>query len=127
LISRTVVRISRAGDQKEKDGMAQDRRISRREVMKRTLAVLPLAAGSGYLLSACGEKALDCTDVSTLTDAERTARTNLAYADASPHGEQKHCLNCRFYQGGPDACGTCQLVKGPINPKGYCNSWVAKA
>lgn len=107
--------------------MAKDR-ISRREVMKRTLAVLPIAAGSTYLLSACGgDKALDCTDVSTLTDAERTARTNLAYTDSSPHGEQKHCLNCRFYQGTAEACGTCQLVKGPINPKGYCNSWVAKA
>jgi len=67
-----------------------------------------------------------CSDVSALTDTELTMRETLKYA-AQTSDPAKLCDNCKFWQpptdGGP--CGTCQLIKGPITPKGYCTSWFA--
>ncbi len=107
--------------------MAQDDKISRRSALKISLSVLPIAAGGAALFSACGDSSLDCTDVSGLSAEETATRTNLEYVEASPHGEEKDCLNCRFYTGNESQCGSCTLVKGPINPRGYCKSWVIKA
>ena len=40
----------------------------------------------------------------------------------------KDCANCvQYVEAAPNTCGGCKLVKGPINPKGYCLSWAAKA
>jgi hypothetical protein len=92
-----------------------------------TLQLLTAAPVMGAVLSACGgEKVLTCSDVTGLSDPEKTARQALNYTDKSPEAG-KTCDNCNLYQAGsPDACGTCQVVKGPIHPKGYCASWVAK-
>ena len=40
----------------------------------------------------------------------------------------KTCTNCQQFVPAPaaNACGTCKILKGPINPKGYCKSYVAK-
>jgi len=107
--------------------MANDEKLSRRSALKISLSVLPLAAGGVALLNACGSSGVDCTDVSGLTEPEVATRTNLEYVEASPHGTEKDCVNCRFYTGNETACGTCTLVKGPVNPRGYCKSWVIKA
>jgi hypothetical protein len=107
--------------------MAHDKTLSRRSALKIGLSVLPLAASGVALLNACGSSALECSDVSGLTPAEAATRTNLEYTEASPHGEAKDCLNCRFFTGNQSQCGSCTLVKGPINPRGYCKSWVVKA
>ncbi|MBW2629495.1 MAG: high-potential iron-sulfur protein [Deltaproteobacteria bacterium] len=41
--------------------------------------------------------------------------------------QQQSCSNCAFYKVGKEnQCGGCTLVKGPIHPLGYCNSWAAK-
>lgn len=102
-------------------------RISRRVFLARGVA-FGAVAGAVLTVGCGGEETLTCTDVSGLTPAEQAARTGLGYVDASPHGAQKNCLNCNFYQAGAaNACGSCTLVKGPIHPSGYCNSWVAKA
>ncbi|HEY6878947.1 MAG TPA: high-potential iron-sulfur protein [Polyangiales bacterium] len=65
--------------------------------------------------------------MSALNDGEKSARAALQYADKSPQAD-KHCDICNFYQAASDpaACGGCQLVKGPIHPKGYCTAFAAK-
>ena len=69
-----------------------------------------------------------CTDVSGLTDIELTMRNEtLRYVAESPE-PGKLCDNCKFWEPAAEGatCGGCQLVKGSINPKGYCTSWFAK-
>ena len=101
-------------------------RMTRRELFERTLVLVPIAAGSAALLTACGSSEIHCDDLSALTDEQRATRRTQEYVELSPHGNTKDCTNCRFYQGDRQAnvCGTCQLVPGPINPKGHCKSWV---
>lgn len=104
----------------------RDRELTRRAALK-SLTVLPLAAG---LLSACGKKTEpdSCNDVSKLSDGEKTSRTALQYTDKAPSAD-KQCHLCNFWQapGDPVQCGGCQLVKGPIHPKGYCTAFAPKA
>ena len=66
-----------------------------------------------------------CADVSGLTDTELKMRNEtLSYVAESPD-PAKLCDNCKFWivpEGG-SPCGGCELIKGPIHPKGYCTSW----
>lgn len=109
-------------------------KLGRREVLKRALVVLAAAPVGAATLSACGSSGgggggggLHCTDTAGLQPAEVTMRNTQAYTDASPHADQ-HCRQCRFFTaaaGGATACGTCQVVRGPIHPDGYCNLYSA--
>lgn len=101
--------------------------MKRRDLLRSVIA-LPVVAAAGSLLGACGgDDALTCTDTAGLPPAAVTLRTTLAYVDQSPHGAQKNCLNCNFYQAAAaNQCGGCTLIQGPIHPEGYCNSWAAK-
>jgi hypothetical protein len=40
----------------------------------------------------------------------------------------KLCSSCQQFvpSAAANTCGTCKILKGPINPKGYCKSFVAK-
>jgi len=79
------------------------------------------------LLHACTKPELHCEDVSGLSEEDLALRTQLQYRDLSPHGENKNCKRCTFYlTAKKDDCGRCTLIKGPIHPLGYCNSWAAK-
>jgi len=67
-----------------------------------------------------------CTDVSGLTEQERQTRITFKYVGKSPDAE-RDCDDCRFFtqpSGGP--CGTCEIVRGPINPDGTCTAWSAR-
>jgi hypothetical protein len=65
-----------------------------------------------------------CADISGLTEQEKQTRVANAYVEKSMV-EGKYCSNCSFFvSGGP--CGTCEIVKGPIKPEGYCTAWTAK-
>ena len=114
--------------------------LSRREFLQRT-AVVGAVVGAGSLMAACGNKtavpgvagtvqmpALDCSDVSKLTDIEKANRTTLNYAQKSTFEGQK-CANCVQFKAPTQAntCGTCKVVAGPINPEGHCLSWAPKA
>lgn len=79
------------------------------------------------IVAACSGGANKCEDTSSLTPAELQLRQSLQYMTVSPHAD-KRCDNCQPFVAGPDpqSCGTCVIVKGPIDPKGYCNSWAAK-
>lgn len=99
--------------------------LSRREMLRSAALVGTAGLLPAWLLG-CGKKELSCTDTAGLAAADLTMRTTLGYVDASPEGA-KSCANCMLYKpAAADACGGCQVVKGPINPKGYCKSWAAK-
>lgn len=107
-----------SGDRIYRPGMGN---ASRRDVLVR-LALLPAAAAFG---AAC-KGGLDCTDTSALSGAELTQRNNVAYVDKAADPE-KTCDKCGLFQSkGPETCGGCTLIKGPVSPKGGCNSFAAK-
>jgi len=68
-----------------------------------------------------------CGDVSALSEPELEIRKNFEYAPRSEVEGQK-CSNCQFWIAptGATPCGTCTIVKGPINPNGHCISWAEK-
>lgn len=105
----------------------RDSKVDRREFLKNA-AMLGAVATGASLLAACGKGggALVCTDVAGLSAADAATRTSLQYVDASAD-PTKLCSGCMLYIAGqPNACGGCQVVKGPIHPNGYCASWAKK-
>ena len=99
-------------------------KLNRRQFLERA-AILGVGLSAGSLLIGCTSKSLSCTDTAGLSPADAQARTAMAYVDASPDSA-KNCANCALYTpGGEGACGSCSVVKGPINPAGYCNVWAA--
>jgi hypothetical protein len=101
-------------------------KLSRREMLERTVN-LAVVGSMPVLLHACTKPEFHCTDVSNVGKADLALRQQLEYQDRSAHGDQKNCSNCAFYKAGDqNQCGQCTLVRGPIHPLGYCNSWAAK-
>jgi hypothetical protein len=99
--------------------------LTRRDLLQKTVALgLFTVAGA-----ACGKsepKGLSCSDTTSLSAADASVRVSLAYVDKSTD-PSKTCTGCQqFLPGPPDACGSCKVLKGPINPKGNCKSFVAK-
>jgi hypothetical protein len=90
-----------------------------------------VGVAGGALLVACGKSepatpALSCTDTSSLDEAGVTTRIDNEYVDHTPI-KDKPCSACAQYEPAPaGSCGGCKVVKGPINPDGYCKVWVAK-
>ena len=68
-----------------------------------------------------------CSDLSGLTEAEAGMRTTFKYVTHSTE-EGKNCTNCQLYVVPEEgkSCGGCTIIKGPINPEGYCMQWIAK-
>lgn len=99
--------------------------LTRRDLLQKT-AALGLLTVVG---AACGKsepKGLSCSDTTSLSAADASVRVSLAYVDKSTD-PSKTCSGCQqFLPGPPDACGSCKVLKGPINPKGNCKSFVAK-
>ncbi len=103
--------------------------FTRRGLLKSAmLAGATIVVGASLLSCKKKPQELNCTDVSLLPPAERTAREALKYVEHSPYADKK-CQNCRLFVVPPKTgnCGGCQVVKGPINPDGHCISWIAKA
>lgn len=127
--------------------MSDSSHASRRAFLQRLSALGLAGLGGSTLLAGCGgggeqptttddqatadtEAGGDdftCTDTSGLTEAEVQMRETLAYVDETPFPD-KRCDNCQLYLP-PEAgaqCGGCQVLKGPVHPQGYCNSWAAQ-
>ncbi len=102
-----------------------DEKLSRRDVLHNAAAFGLFTV----VATACGKsepKGLSCSDTTSLSAADAQVRTSLAYADTSTD-PGKACAGCQqFLPGPPDACGSCKVLKGPINPKGNCKSFLAK-
>ncbi len=102
-------------------------KLSRRDVLQRSAALGAIAALSA---AACGKKTptLSCADTTGLSPADVQIRTTtLAYTEHSTE-PGKMCSGCQQFVAppAPGTCGTCKILKGPINPAGYCKSFVAK-
>ena len=111
-------------------------KINRKKFLKNAVALSFTGLGAVTFLAGCGKKnepgqvkkeSGPCSDLSGLTESEKKTRTLYRYVANSPH-EDKKCHICHFYISpkGGSKCGTCQIVKGPINPDGYCTSFVKK-
>jgi hypothetical protein len=97
-----------------------------RRVALTQLVTLPLAAVLPVALAGC-QSAPKCDDVSGLSPEDQKLRTETAaYVEKSPD-VTKRCSDCaQFVPGAKDACGTCKVVKGPINPGGTCKLFAPK-
>jgi len=86
------------------------------------------AASIGVLataVAACGDKGPLCSDPNKLTDDEIAIRTSMRYVEKSPEAN-KVCKGCAYFDGSSGSpCGTCRLLRGPVNPGGHCDSWSA--
>ena len=103
----------------------EDAMITRRTALLR-VAALPFAAVISAELVACSKQP-QCTDVSGLSPDDARLRTEIAaYVEQSPD-PAKLCAGCmHFTSAGDKACGSCKVVKGPINPGGTCKLFAAK-
>jgi hypothetical protein len=98
--------------------------LDRRTFLKRAGALAALSLGA-QAFAGCGAKEQDpCSDLSGLSAQDKQTRITYGYRSQSLI-EAKRCEGCNFWKA-PAAgghCGSCSLVKGPISPSGYCNSW----
>jgi len=102
-------------------------KLSRRDMLRSSAVLSALAvAGASAACSKPKPAALSCTDTSALTPTDAMIRSSLGYVDNSTE-PGKACSGClQFLPATPDACGACKVVKGPINPAGYCKSFAPK-
>ncbi len=101
-------------------------KLNRRQFLERAV-VLGVGMSAGALLMGCKGGSLSCDDTTGLSMADRQTRTSMAYVEATAD-PAKNCANCSLYTAaGEGECGSCSVVKGPINPNGYCNVWAAIA
>jgi high potential iron-sulfur protein len=100
-------------------------KLTRRDMLQKSGALGVLAVvGAG----ACSKPVphLSCADTTSLSSADAQVRTALMYIDNSTE-PGKSCSGCQQFLPGPaDACGSCKVLRGPINPTGYCKSFVVK-
>jgi hypothetical protein len=107
-----------------------DKGLSRRTLLRNSLA---LCVGGLPVLLACDGSAgqgstplaaTGCGDLAGLSTSERALRDSLQYVDNSPHGSERRCLDCQFFQALSEGrCGSCNAVKGPIHADGHCSIW----
>mgnify|MGYP001566462367 CR=1 FL=1 len=94
-----------------------NRNLGRRDVLR-----LFVVGGAGLAVIACGGggSAVDCSDTAGLAPADAELRRSQAYVDQSTRPD--NCAACTFFTAGAaGACGTCTVIRGSINPGGYCN------
>ena len=106
----------------------ETKKLTRRAMLERGAVLSLVVIGAGAGLGACGGGELDCSSPAGLTDAQRQQRQALSYVDRSTNPSQR-CEVCNFYTQPAAAgqCGGCTLNLGPVNPQGYCSSFVARA
>jgi len=102
-------------------------KLHRRDLLQNATGILALSIlGVG----ACSRApaAPSCADTSGLAPADLALRTAPAvgYVESSTQ-PGKACSTCQqFNAAAPGSCGSCKVLKGPINPGGYCNLFGAK-
>jgi len=101
-------------------------KISRRNLLHGSSSLCALAVGAGGC-SKSAAPALSCADTTGLSPGDVQIRATLAYTDISTE-PGKTCAKCQQFVAPPTegSCGTCKVLKGPINPSGNCKSFVAK-
>ena len=104
--------------------MSWTRRRLLAEATKLALVLLPLGWGLGCR---AGDS---CVDPDLLSTGQASLRSSFHFTERSPHGPEKECAGCNFFaagSGGGVACGSCQIFQGPVQARGYCDSWSPRA
>lgn len=114
-----------------------EKKLDRRQFFERALLIGASTFGAGAFLAACkseaksgggaGSKApaaVDCTDLSALSEQEKKTREALKYVNNTPE-PAKNCANCKLFVSQPP-CNKCTAVPGPIAAGGYCTAWISR-
>jgi hypothetical protein len=125
----------------------EDHKLSRKSFLKNISVIGATAFGASALITACGgseqetQPATDtdtspdaagtqadpCADTSNLSEADLNMRRNLQYVHETPEPDE-YCSNCQLWiEPENGECGGCTLFRGPVNPNGWCISWVEQA
>lgn len=96
--------------------------LTRRVLLRRILrASVSLAIAPAAL--AATHAAESCADASS-----ESLRASLHYSNPSANPSEA-CKGCGFFSAdsGKAACGNCQIMSGPVDAGGHCDSWAAKS
>jgi hypothetical protein len=93
--------------------------LTRRVLLRR---ILETGVSLAIVPAAIGAAAESCVDPSS-----ESLRESLHYSSPSTKPSE-FCKGCGFF--GADtakpACGNCQIMSGPVDAGGHCDSWAAK-
>jgi High potential iron-sulfur protein len=94
---------------------------ARRVLLRRILQFTASCALAPVALEAA-RAAGTCVD-----PASETLRTSLHYSNPSAKSGEI-CSGCAFFSaaGSGSTCGNCQIMSGPVDAGGHCDSWAAK-
>jgi hypothetical protein len=94
--------------------------LTRRVLVRRILQVGASLAVAPAALAAAAESCVSA-------DSE-SLRTSLHYSNPSPKPAET-CKGCGFFSGdtAKPACGNCQIMTGPVDAGGRCDSWAPKS
>jgi hypothetical protein len=89
--------------------------MTRRQLLQRTLA-LGLAGSASPL---AGRAAGACVE-----DASQSLRASVNYVAPAPDPASA-CARCAFFTADPSggSCGNCQILSGPVDATGHCDSF----
>lgn len=97
--------------------------------LTRRQALLASAGAFSLLVGTSGCKKaqpLSCTNLQGLTPEEVQARTTLGYVDQTTD-PTKQCSTCtQWVEPAGEGCGSCKVLKGPMNPNGFCKLYAKK-
>jgi len=101
---------------------------TRRKFVRAGLILVSIFGFGGFFYSCRSPKkgsATDpCKDLSTLSETDLSTRQQLGYIDQSSFSD-RNCMNCNLYLKSDETlpCGSCLVIKGPIDDSGYCTVW----
>jgi hypothetical protein len=67
-----------------------------------------------------------CADPTAMDSGQQSLRMSLHYTEQATD-QTKICSACGFFRAVDPACGMCMIFGGPVNTRGHCDSWSAKA
>jgi hypothetical protein len=94
------------------------RRVLLRRILRASasLAIAPAALAAAHAAESCVDASSD------------SLRASLHYSNPSANPSEA-CKGCGFFSAdsGKPACGNCQIMSGPVDAGGHCDSWAAKS
>lgn len=97
------------------------KKVGRRFVLRAGAQVV-LAVPLVSLLAGRAKAAESCVD-----HASESLRESLHYVAITPDAA-KPCKACAFFKSeDASACGPCDILSGPVDATGHCDSWSAKS
>jgi len=99
--------------------------VSRRRLLGGAATAALTLVGVG--VAGCKKAPLVCDGLPGIAPADLQLRTTLEYKDTSL-ALDRLCVDCTLFvvAQAEDTCGTCKVVRGPINPKGTCKVFLRR-